>query len=107
MSKTEPNENWETVQVVSIPPGMEVMKKSEGEEKIVLPAIAILHQTLFSSDSVTERIVLAILNVNTGEIMSAEPGEVLGVDAPWFDGEDEEEVALDWHGGDEEDRAHG
>ena len=61
MSKTEQME-WETVSVTAIPTGIEVLCKREGVQ-ILLPAIAILHQTLFSDESITERIVLGVLDV--------------------------------------------
>ena len=83
MSKTEAN-SWKTVNVVSIPPGIEVVIKGEGKDdgaEIVLPAIAILHQTLFGAENVTERIVLGVLDVNNGQIMAVEPEQVAGVDA--------------------------
>jgi hypothetical protein len=60
MSKTEQT-GWETVSVTAIPPGIEVALKTGNEKgdggEILLPAIAILHQTLFSDESVTERII--------------------------------------------------
>lgn len=75
MSKTDPN-GWETVSVTAIPRGIEVVPKSNDKGEILFPAIAILHQTLFSEESVTERIVLGILDVRTGEISAAEPDTV-------------------------------
>jgi hypothetical protein len=41
--------------------------------QILLPAIAILHQTLFSDESITERIVLGVLDVGSGEITAVDP----------------------------------
>jgi hypothetical protein len=78
MSRTE-QMNWETVNVTGIEPGIEVVLKGELVEEIVLPAIAILHQTLFGEDSVTERIVLGVLDMGTGEIFAAEPEQVVTV----------------------------
>ena len=95
MSKTEANA-WETVSVTAISPGVEVLiKVRNGEhdgEEILLPAIAILHQTLFGEESITERIVLGILDVNTGEIMAASPDEVVAVDVPWCEDDDQDDA---------------
>ena len=93
MSKTEANE-WETVSVTAIPPGIDVLMKIRAGEhdglEVLLPALVVLHQTLFGEESVTERIVLGILDVNTGEIMAADPSEVVAVDVPWCEDDDEE-----------------
>ncbi len=102
MSKTEEMQ-WETVNVTAIPPGIDVVMKAEGGE-IVLPAIAILHQTKFGEESVDERIVLGVLDMGNGQLMAASPDDVVAVVSEWFDGEDQEdsqESALDWHVGDE------
>ena len=92
MSKTEAN-SWETASVTPIPPGIDVLIKiRDGEhdgEEVLLPALVVLHQTLFGEESITERIVLGVLDVNTAEIMAAEPDEVVTVMSDWFDGGDE------------------
>ena len=56
-----------------------------------MPAIAILHQTLFGEESFTERIVLGVLDVNNGQIMAASPDEVVAVDVPWLYDEDQDD----------------
>ena len=44
------------------------------------------------SESVDERIVLGILDVGTGEISAVEQDEVVSVDLPWLDDDDDDEV---------------
>jgi hypothetical protein len=70
--------------------GIEVAMKREGEE-VVLPAIAILHQALFGEESVTERIVLGILDLDSGEISAVERENVAGVSTPWFDDDSDDD----------------
>jgi hypothetical protein len=90
MSRSE-EMSWHTISVTSIAPGIEVAMTAveTGEGVIVLPAIAILHQSRETPDSIEERIVLGILNLDSGEIVAVEPENVGGIDVPWLGDEDD------------------
>jgi hypothetical protein len=97
MSKTEQQADWETLNVVSIPMGIEVVMKIREEGggindggEVILPAIALLHQSLMTGEIVSERIVLGVLDMDNGSIMAAEPEQVVEVIVMGDEGDDQD-----------------